>query len=193
MPGKNIVWAFFSLMALGLVWVNSPALAQNQQVIRVGIRPYAPPIIYFEKINGDIQYKGSQAEMLTLLEKNMNVRFEYISSDDVAQRRTWLKEGRIDLIAGTGKDIELDPEILFVPTGVKLEYRIYAQKDCDVKACYYNFSNKQIVLITGVRYPEFLNHIKQSQKILVNTDVEALRMLNREPGRSLCDPIPDSE
>lgn len=180
MKQKYIILCALCVITLCLMPVNGHVIAQEKQLIRVGIRPYAPPIIYLEKSNGGIHYKGSQAEVLSLLEKNLNVKFEYISSDDVAQRKTWLKEGYIDLIAGTGKRIELDPEICFIPTGVKLKYQLYAQKDCDTEACYYNFSNKRIVLIAGVKYPEFLDRISQSQKIVVNTPAEALVMLNEE-------------
>ena len=180
MKHKQTIWGVLFLIALTFMCDQGQAIAQEKQLVRVGIRPYAPPIIYFEKSNGEIQYKGSQAEVLSLLEKNMGVTFEYISSDDVIQRRIWLKEGRIDIIAGTAKEIEEDPEIRFIPTGKKLEYRIYTNKDCDTEECYYDFSNKRFVLISGVRYPKFLDRIQQNHKIVVNTDEEALRMLSKD-------------
>ena len=180
MTFKRHSFNFFAIFILCLLWGCGWVMAQEAQLIRVGIRPYAPPIIYFVKSNGDIQYKGSQAEVLSLLERNINAKFEYISSDDITQRRTWLKEGRIDIIAGSGKPIGEDPEILFIPTGTKLEYRIYTKKDCDTEDCYYDFSNKRFVLISGVSYPKFLDRIEQNHKIVVNTDEEALRMLNKD-------------
>jgi PAS domain S-box-containing protein len=180
MTFKRHILRIIAILIPCLFWTSGLSSAQEKQVIRVGIRPYAPPIIYFVKSNGDIQYKGSQAEVLSLLESYINATFEYISSDDVTQRRTWLKEGRIDMIAGAGKEIDEDPAFRFISTGNKLEYRIYTNKDCDTEDCYYDFTNKRFVLISGVRYPKFLDGIPQNHKIVVNTDEEALRMLNKD-------------
>ena len=158
---KPVILRALSIIILILMAGHGHVNAGEKQIIRVGIRPYAPPIIYFELSNGGIRYKGAQAEVLRLLERNLDVKFEYISSDDVSQRRRWLKEGRIDMVPDTGKEIDNDPKIRFISTGVKLEYRIYAQKNCETEDCYYNFSNKRIVLISGVRYPKFLDKIRQ--------------------------------
>ena len=172
------------LLSALLLVVPMAATAAEPEVLRVGVRPYAPPFQYLAKVNGELAYSGSWAEYFKHFEAELGVRFKYVHSPELGELREWLEAGRIDMYTGGMPPVVADDN-LRIPVAEKIFNAVYAHESCPAETCLDDIGHKRVAVISDTRYDEGLTHLLPpageplgpARIFAVRTPLEALKLL----------------
>ncbi|MBN1848486.1 MAG: transporter substrate-binding domain-containing protein [Deltaproteobacteria bacterium] len=164
---------------LMVLFISTGETAAERKVIRVGVRPSAPPFCFLSQNQGKVGLRGINIDLMSQIEKYLRVKMEYISCSGIEQRQHWLSEGRVDVIALVSMEDIDSVAFHSIPVDFSLNRRLFVHESCKTIVCARDLSNKQVVTIAGDPYHPFVGEVDQDNLIVVRTPLEALQLLNK--------------
>ena len=149
-----------------------------EKTYRVGTMPTVPPFSFLAKAGGTARLRGVSVDIMEMIGTIEHLNMKYLQCSDLAQRREWLLQGRVDIIS-LEHDSQMFEElgISFIPLSFALHRHLYVNKKCNTVVCAKDFSGKRVAVITGDYVQSFLSNVPEKDIVFTATPLEALKLL----------------
>jgi PAS domain S-box-containing protein len=155
-----------------------PALGEELEPLRIGIKPTAPPFSFLDTKTGDGGVRGLSVDMGVMMGKLLHREVRFIATEDLQQGRDWLRSGRIDVIFFDSPVLENAPDFAYIPLQISLRRRLFVNTACKGVVCLKDLSEKRVVMVSGDAMWSHEPVIPPRDLVVVNSPEEALQMLN---------------
>lgn len=170
------------LVCIFLLFILSSCAAasasEQPRVIKVGVLTTAPPFCFLTNKQGKVGLRGISPDILTQVQRLLDVEFQYISCSSLTERRDMLAQGKIDLIDLEIHNYRGQPPMAFIPTDVSTRQRIFVNTSCRTVVCVQDLEHKRVAAIAGFPLPP-LKSLNEENLILLSSPLEALQLLNK--------------
>lgn len=133
----------------------------------------------FERITKDGEFRGIAADLIALIGKRSNIRFELIPTQSWEQSLEYSQEGKCQAVAFLNKTPEREQWLIFTQTYFK-DYNVFiTREEHDYISDPAGLTNKSIALPKGTSIEEIIRERYPNLKIiLTDTEKQSLQLVN---------------
>jgi PAS domain S-box-containing protein len=117
--------------------------------LRVGLKIGSPPYTFVDRHDDKVSVRGLSPDLARLIGKVMGRRVEFWKSEDLAERRELLLQGRIDMIMFDSPSLQGNKDFIYIPTSVSLTRRLFAHQSSRDVVCLKDLGGKRVVIVAG--------------------------------------------
>ena len=161
-----------------VVFLSSTVSAvQAGNTLRLGVRAYSPPFSFVEKRPaGNVVLRGFSVDLTKEIARKMGLQVKFLQMQGLTDRRTRLKQGRIDAIILDVPREESEDDPLFFPVDLSIRSYFYVTHICRTVTCSKDLANKKVVTLAGHGLTSVFN--ENTDVSYVDSPLQALQLLH---------------